>query len=470
MKHSVGISSILQSGQTPRLGATCAAAMSLALPAIVEQLMVTAVQYVDTAMVGSLGSEATAAVGLTATTLWLIGGLLSAASTGFSVQVAHSVGAGELERARGIAAQGIKFIFIFGGIMGALALGVSSFLPGWLGADAQVAPLARQYFSIMACAVPFNLCALMISAVIRCSGDTKTPMLLNCCINIINVILNFLLIYPTRTLSLFGHTFSVWGADMGVAGAALGSLVSLATVSVLYFAVLYFKRSPVQQHVGERHPFERRVLAAAARLGLPVAFERSISNLAHILITRIIAGIGTAAIAADHLAITAESISYTSAYGVAAAATTIVGQSIGAKRPDLAKRFSYIVTCLGTAIMLLGGVVLFVFAPQLIRLFNDDPTVVALGAQVLRIVAFAEPFFAMAIVISGVLRGAGDTRGPFIITMATMWCVRVTLSFVLAPRLGLAGVWLAMSIELCVRGLLFLIRLLRGKWLNARAL
>lgn len=194
--------------------------------------------------------------------------------------------------------------------------------------------------------------------------------------------------------------------------------------------------------------------------------ERATVSVAQIIITAVITGIGTTAVAANHLAVTAESISYLPAYGVAVAATTLVGQAVGAGRKDLAKRFARLVTWIGILVMTFGGLLLFCLAPQLIRIFTSESEVVALGTQVLRIVAFAEPLFGASIVASGALRGDGDSKGPFFISLATMWGVRITLSFLLAGSLGLNGVWLAMAAELCVRGLIFMVRLYRGRWLN----
>ena len=306
----------------------------------------------------------------------------------------------------------------------------------------------------------------MLSAVIRCAGDTRTPMLLNLMINVLNVILNTVFIYAPRTVTLFGREVFVWGAGWGVGGAAFASGLSTAIVACLFLVVLLRKKSPIQISLKQRYPFERHCLLTAWRLGLPAALERSTLCVAQIVITALITGIGTVAVAANHLAVTAESISYLPASGVAVAGTTLVGQAIGAGRKDLAKRFARMVSWMGVAIMTFGGGVLFLFSEPLIRIFSTDLEVIALGSQVLRIVAFAEPLFGASIVASGALRGAGDSKGPFLINLATMWGVRITLSLVLVGSLGLIGVWLAMAAELCARGLIFMIRLYRGKWLH----
>lgn len=460
------IAKLLAHQGTPPVKATLGAVLFLAWPAIVEQIMITLVQYVDTAMVGSLGSQATAAVGLTASTTWLFNGFFAAAAIGFSVQVAQHLGAGREEEARRVVWQSLRFTVLFGVLMGAVGFALSFPLPALLGAEPAVQGDASLYFRIMACAMPFTLGTNMFSAVIRCAGDTKTPMVLNLMINVFNVILNTLFIYPTRPVEVLGLRFTMWGAGWGVGGAAFASGLSTALVCLLFLAALFRKKSPIRISLKKRYKFERGCLLAAWRLGLPAALERSIMCVAQIVITAIITGIGTVAVAANHLAVTAESISYLPASGVAVAGTTLVGQAIGAGRKDLAQRFARMVTWMGVGMMTLGGAVLFLFAPQLIMIFSQEAEVIDLGSQVLRIVAFAEPLFGASIVASGALRGAGDSKGPFLISLASMWGVRITLSLALVGGLGLVGVWLAMAAELCARGLIFLARLYRGKWLH----
>lgn len=458
---------LLQYTGVPPLGTSFIAVLSLAWPAIVEQIMITMVQYVDTAMVGTLGSGATAAVGLTASTTWMFNGFLNAAAVGFSVQVAQHIGAGREREARSVTWQALKFVVLFGVLLAVLAAALSFPLPALLGAEEAIRADATVYFCIIGIALPFNFCSVMLSSILRCAGDMRTPMVLNLLINVFNIILNFLLIYPTRPAAVFGVAVTLPGAGLGVAGAALGSAFSMMIVSLLYLLVIFRgRRGPLHISLKERFHFERACLRTALRLGLPVALERTLMSTANIVITGVISSIGTAAVAANHLAVTAESVSYMPAFGVASAGTTLVGQALGAKRKDLALRFSRITTYIGIMIMTLAGAGLFFLAPQLISIFSTDPEVMALGAQVLRIVAFAEPLFAASIVVTGVLRGAGDAKAPFIISLITMWGVRITLSLLLAPQLGLIGVWIAMAVELIVRGMIFMFRLYSNRWLN----
>ena len=180
--------------------------------------------------------------------------------------------------------------------------------------------------------------------------------------------------------------------------------------------------------------------------------------------TKIVAPLGTVAIAANSFSVTAESLCYMPGYGIGSAATTLIGQSIGAGRKDLTKRFGWLTTGLGMLIMTGSGILLYIFAPFMIGLLSPDPEIRELGAAVLRIEAFAEPMYAASIVATGVFRGAGDTFIPSCINLFSMWCVRIPLGAFLAPRFGLHGVWFAMCVELCVRGVLFLIRLSGKKW------
>ncbi len=467
-ENKLNLTEILKLDAPPKLGITLYAVLALALPTMFEQIMVTLVQYIDTAMVGSLGPNATAAVGVTSSTLWLINGILSAAAVGFSVQVAQQIGAGNPNEAKSVVRQSLSFILIFGLFMAAVGVILSFFLPTWLGADDAVKGEATQYLAVMSMAVPFNFCILMLSAIIRCAGDSKTPMLLNLLINLINVTLNFLFIYETNTYTIFGFNITIWGAGFGVMGAALGSAISLAIVSLLYLYLIFFKYQALRIKIGEDFKLKRDCVAIMLKLGIPVALERSMISIAQIVMTFLIATMGTVAIAANHLAVVAEAISYLPAFGVATAATALVGQSMGAKREDMALRFGRVVYILGVIIMSLGGLLIYIFAVPMLTFFTSDPEVIELGAKMLRIVAFAQPFFGLAISMTGSFRGAGDTKAPFFIALITMWGVRVILSIILAPHFGLTGIWIAMTIELIVRGSLFLFRFESRKWMSLK--
>ncbi|MCI8537951.1 MAG: MATE family efflux transporter [Oscillospiraceae bacterium] len=425
-----------------------------------------AMQYIDAAMVGSLGANATAAIGLVSSTTWLFGGMCVSAATGFSVQTAHLIGAGRTGEAQSLLRQALMAALFFGLLLAGAGAALSPHLPVWLGGAPEVCPDASRYFLIYACSLVFAQFRQMSGGILQCSGNMRTPSLLNMLLCALDILFNSVLIFPARTLSLGSLSLTIPGAGLGVAGAALGTALAEAVTALLMTYMLCVRSQTLRlQRGGSWKPNPPR-LRTAGWLALPLALEHIILCGAQIASTGIVAPLGTVAVAANSLAVTAESFCYMPGYGLAAAATALVGQSIGARRLDLAQRFARLSVALGVAIMTVTGALMFLAAPGMFLLLTPDPAIRALGVQALRIEAFAEPLFAVSIVAAGALRGAGDTLVPSLMNLLSMWGIRITASIALAPRLGLAGVWLAMCGELCVRGILFLIRLLRGKWLK----
>ena len=444
--------------------------IQLSMPAVMAQVSAVAMQYIDAAMVGSLGADATAAIGLVSSTTWLFGGLCIAAATGFSVQAAQLIGGNRDGEAKQVLRQAVCATFLFGMLLLAAGLSISQGLPVWLGGEASVCAEASRYFRIYACALPAAQLRQTAGSMLQCSGDMKVPGRLNMMMCALDVVFNSLLIFPSRQVVLFDHKVWIAGAGLGVAGAALGTALSeVVTAACMLYAVL-FRSVHLRLERGNKglrgfRPDAKR-LHTALRLAVPMGMEHVILCGAQIAGTRIVAPLGTVAVAANSLAVTAESLCYMPGSGISAAATTLVGQNIGAGKPQLAKRYAGISVALGAMVMACTGGLMFLCAPFMFAMLTPDPAIRALGARVLRIEAFAEPLFAVSIVAQGALRGAGDTLVPSLMNLASMWGVRITASVLLAPRFGLVGVWTAMCTELCVRGVLFLIRLLRGKWLD----
>lgn len=438
----------------------------LSIPAILAELTTVLMEYIDAAMVGSLGANATAAIGLVSTTTWLIGGLSLAASTGFSVQVAQLVGAKRDGDARNVVRQGMMFVVVFGILLMTIAVAISGSLPGWLGGAEEIRGDAAVYFRIYAFFLPVMQLRYLSGAMLQCSGDMKTPSILNILLCVLDVIFNFLLIFPARQISLFGAEFTVPGAGLGVAGAALGTILAELVVTGLMLYALCVSSPRLAFRYGGRWRFERHCMRTAARIAIPSAFEHTIMCGAYLVATIIVAPLGTVSIAANSLAITAESLCYMPGYGIGSAATTLVGQSIGAGRRDAAARFAYASVLLGMGIMAITGVIMYIAAPSMFAMLTPSEEVRRLGASVLRIEAFAEPLYAASIVCAGALRGAGDTLVPGVLSLISMWGFRICPAIALVRVFGLRGFWMAMCGELCLRGVLFLIRLLRGRWLE----
>lgn len=441
----------------------------LAWPTIIEQILQTAVNYVDTAMVGSIGTYATAAIGVCTSTIWLLMGVMNIAGVGFSVMVARRIGEGDHESARAIIRQALLATVLLGlSITMVVELIVAPNLPRWMGADEEVLPHAVAYFRIIGAGYLFNTALLVTSGILRCMGDTKTPLKYNLMTNIINVIGNFLLIYPTREITLFGSSFTMPGAGWGVAGAATATVFATAFSATCMTLTLFLRKGPLQVHLHEDYRPHREILSQALRLGVPSFLERATISVGQICTTAMITGLGTAAIAAHQLANTGESLCYMPIFGFATAATTLVAQNLGAGDKERAYQQGRLCNWMAVGVMCCTSAVMFALAPQIIRIFSDDPQVIALGSQVLRIEAFAEPFFAIASVVGGVLRGAGDTKWPFYISLAGMWLLRVPVAFVLINGFGwsLHAVWVGMALDLIVRGLISLWRFKKRAWLH----
>ena len=434
---------------------------------MMAQLSSIMMQYIDAAMVGRLGADDSAAVGLVSTSLWLFWGICSAVTVGFSVQVAHRIGASDNEGARRILRQSIIACLLFSLAVVAIGTAIAFPLPGWLGGSEAVCGKASVYFLVFVLALPLLTMNYLGGAMLRCVGNMKVPGGLNVMMCILDVIFNFFLIFPSRQIEIGGMAMCVPGAGLGVLGAALGTVSAeiVTAASMMWFLCIREKSIMLKGHRGSFR-LTRHVIGKALRISAPMTLEHAVICGAQIAVTVIVAPLGVMAIAANAFAVTAESICYMPGYGIGDAATTLVGQSYGARRLDLAKRFGYITVGLGMVMMTVMGIVMYVCAPWVMELMTPVEGIRTLGVESLRIEAWAEPMFAAAIVSYGVMIGVGDTIVPASMNFGSIWLVRLPIAALLAPTMGLAGVWLAMCVELCFRGSIFLWRLLSGAWLK----
>lgn len=440
--------------------------VELSVPAIIAQLSSIIMQYIDAAMVGRIGAEASASIGLVSTTTWLFWGLCTAAATGFSVQVAHKVGAGDLKGARMILLQSLAGTLVFSLLLAILGTSISSSLPVWLGGDVSIRRDASIYFFIFSIFLPvlqmifwqavcFAVVEICVSPVCWASSCA--------CWMWYSTFSDF----PTRGYSVADMQFTIPGAGLGVSGAALGTAAAETVVAgvLLWYLLTRSEKLSYRSREGNFR-LKADTFRKAFRIGFPMGIEHVVICGAQILTTVIVAPLGVFAIAANSFAITAESLCYMPGYGIADAATTLVGQSIGAGRKKLTRSFAHITVLMGMAIMGVMGILMYLFAPQIIGMMTPVEEIRQLGVMALRIEAFAEPMFAASIVAYGVFVGAADTLVPCLMNLFSIWAVRLTLAAWLVPTLGLQGVWIAMCVELCFRGFIFLVRLKRGRWLK----
>lgn len=427
--------------------------VGLSIPSMLAQISTVMMFFIDASMVGHLGAEASASIGLIESTTWLVGSLLSAAATGFSVQVAHFIGANDFVKARQVFRHALICGLAFSVFLSLIGVGIHSHLPYWLGGGADIASASSGYFLIYSLVLPFVYLYHTSEMMLKSAGNMHTPSVMAVLVCICDVIFNYIFIYICK---------------LGVVGAAMGTALAYICISLpnLYLSACKNRMLNLRQdHV--RFHWVKEYVQRACKISIPIAIQNILMSGAQIVSTMIVAPLGNIAIAAHSFAITAESLCYMPGYGIGDAATTLVGQTHGAGRIDLCKNFAYMTVGLGMLVMALMGVIMYVFAPEMIGVLSPVEAIRQLGTTCLRIEAFAEPFFAASIVTYCVCVGAGDTFKPAAINLGTMWLVRLTLAYGLSKSYGLEGVWIAMATELTFRGVLFLIRLFHGSWMKS---
>lgn len=433
---------------------------SLAWPTMLEQLLQTAVQYIDTAMVGSLGTQATAAVGATSTVNWLIGSTVSALGVGFLSFVSQACGAGDARRAGKAASQAVLAALVSGILFTVLALGLSGKVPVWMQVDPSIQSLASRYFFILYTPMLARTVTIIFGTLLRAVGDTKTPMRVGLLVNAVNVVLNFLLIYPTRSWK------EIWipGAGWGVIGAAVASAASFIVGGICITVALW--KHPLISPKGQSLKPDKEILVPCLKVALPNALQRFGTSLGYVAFASMINSIGEIATAAHTIANTVESAFYIPGYGMQTAAATLAGNALGAKDNQRISKLAQMIIFIEIVLMILSGSLLFVFAPNMMRLFSVDSQVILLGAMVLRMVAISEPFYGVSIIIEGMMQGMGNTVLPFIFGISGMWGIRIVGTFICTQLLGmgLISAWGCMIAHNMLLFGMFLICYLTGKW------
>ena len=436
----------------------------LAWPTVLEQILQTIVQYVDSAMVGRIGPQATAAVGCTATINWLINSSTSALSIGFLAYISKELGARRPDNARRASGQATLAALVVGALFTVLALSLSGRIPLWMNAGEDIAADASRYFFILYAPMLFRAVNIVYGTCLRAAGDTRAPLRVNLMVNLINIVLNYLLIYPSRPVQLFNLTFTMSGAGLGVTGAALASAIAFTFGGIGMAAVLW--RHPLISPRGTSLRPDGTILRPCLKVALPCALQRFGTSFGYVAFASMINGLGTTAIAAHSIANTAESAFYIPGYGMQTAAATLSGNCYGARDPQRMKRLCRMMIALEVLLMALSGGTLFLSARVLMGLFTPDAAVIELGARVLRMVAVTEPVYGLAVILEGIFQGVGDTKSAFCFNLLGMWGVRILGTFI-ALRFfggGLTAAWGCMIAHNLLLGALLLTRFLRGNW------
>ena len=437
---------------------------ALAWPTMLEELLMTAVQYIDTAMVGSLGTAATAAVGSTTTVNWLVGSTISAAGVGFLSYISQARGAGNPEKAKRATSQAALAVLVLGGLFTLLTLSLSPFIPTWMQVDEAIRPMASKYFFILYTPMLFRASSIIFGTVLRAAGDTKTPMRVGIAVNIINVILNFFLIFDTRAVSIASFSFTLPGAGLGVLGAATASAVSFAVGGVAIAVAVW--RHPEITPRGYSIKPDFSVLRPCLKVAFPNALQRFGTSFGYVAFASMVNSIGSVATTAHTIANTVESAFYIPGYGMQSASATLAGNCLGAGDKERLRDLSRMIITVELSLMLISGGLLFAFAPQMMGIFSKDPEVIALGVTVLRMVALSEPFYGVTIVVEGMMQGMGKTTMPFISNIIGMWGVRIVGTFICTQifSLGLVSAWACMISHNLLLFTMFMVYFVTGRW------
>lgn len=438
--------------------------LTLAWPTMLEQLMQTAVQYIDTAMVGSLGTQATAAVGSTGTVNWLIGSTISAVGVGFLSYIAKAFGADDQAAAKRAVAQAVLFTGVLGIFFTVLTVSLSGMIPVWMRVDTGIREMASTYFLILYLPMLPRTASIIFGTVLRSAGDTKSPMKIGLLVNCVNVVLNFFMIYPTRQVVIFSRHFTVWGAGLGVVGAAAASAIAFTIGGICITCVLWGHRTISPR--GQKFSPDMQILKPCMRVAFPNMLQRFGTSFGYVAFAAMINSLGEVSTAAHTIANTVESAFYIPGYGMQTAAATLAGNAYGANDGKRMKKLASIFIPLEMILMTGSGACLFFAAPVLMRLFSVHEAVISLGAAVLRMVAVSEPFYGFSIIIEGFMMGVGKTKAPFIYNMIGMWLVRIAGTFVCTQLLGLGLVsaWACMIVHNLLLFVLFFICYRKGVW------
>ena len=437
---------------------------TLAWPTMLEEILSTAVQYIDTAMVGSLGTRATAAVGATSTVSWLVYSTIYALGVGFLAYISQARGRGDYDRAKRAVMQAMITAAVMGTIFTVIILSVSKAVPVWMNVDEDVRELASRYFFVLYLSMLPRTFNMILGTVLRASGDTKTPMAVGVSMNIINLLLNLILIKPSRTVTILGAEIRVFGAGMGVIGAAVASAISFR-VGGIAITVSVFRHEEISPK-GLPMRIDKEILIPCLRTAIPNMFQRFGSSLGYVVFASMINSLGEISTAAHTIANTVESAFYIPGFGMMAAAATLTGNAIGAGDKERLRNISRVTILCEVLMMVFTGSLLFAFAPKMVAIFSGDAAVIALCSTVLRMVACSEPFFGVSNVLEGMLQGAGDTKFSFAVNIIAIWTVRILGTFICTRLLGfgLEAAWACMIAHNMTTFICYTIYYRKGKW------
>jgi putative MATE family efflux protein len=432
--------------------------LRLALPAIGEQLLFTVTQVTALVMVGHLGAEAIAAVGVGNQISWFFSSGFYAFSAGTTTLVARYVGAGERPRAQVALTQAVAFVILLALVVSGVGILITPEILRLMGAEGTVLSLGIPFLRLLMAAQVFSSVNMCLGAALRGAGDTKTPFKVSGAGAILNVCIIWLLVYGRFGLP-----------SMGVLGAGWAVIVAQVLVMVVYMAT-YLRGRAVLHLTFRGFKPEIDTIRRLLFVGVPAALEQLFMSGGMTVFARIVITLGTEAYAAHQITANITNASYMTGFGFSLAATTLVGQCLGARKPEEADAYALSARRLGFFAMTALCVVFFFFGSTLVGFYSEDPTILSMGSAALKLAAFAQPAIGSYAILAGALRGAGDTRYPLYITFVGVWCVRITAAWILINTfpLGLSGIWIAVLFDSWTRALLVWLRFRTGRWKTIR--
>ena len=433
--------------------------IKLAAPALAEQIMMSLIGMADMIMVSRIGPAAIAAVGLSNQPMMFAMAIFMALNVGTTAVVARHVGANESDAANETARQSLILVGLLGVIMAAIMFFSAEWILLFMGAEPDTMAHAVTYFRIVSVSMIFNTIQMSVNSMVRGAGDTKSPMSNNMTVNVINLVGNFLLIN------------GIWFfPKLGVTGAALATAFSRLVGSILALSLVLIPGKRITVSFKEKFHFNWDIAARVAKIGFPAAIEQFIMRGGMIIFTRTISGLGTVTYAAHQVALNITSLSFTTGMGFAMSATSLVGRSLGAKKPDMAEMLANSAHKLAMMVSGAVAVILFFFGRQVALLYSNDLAVITQAAIALKIIALVQPSQSTQFVLAGALRGAGDTKWPLYSTIIGVWGFRVLLSYLFVQVLGygLVGAWVAMAVDQFARSSIILYRFRSNKWKHVR--
>jgi len=427
---------------------------ALSWPVMLTFALESIVGLVDTLMVGRLGASAVAGVGVGTQIMGGVNVIMIAVITGTVALVARHVGAGEPHEAQAVLLQSLYAVGLMSCLIAAPVFWWAHDIVRLFGVEPAVLEQGTGFVRIIMFAVPGTSLFYVMASGLRGAGDMRTPLLIGAVVNVLNVVLNYVLI--------FGH-FGL--PALGVRGSALASTIALATGAACGLAVLLRGRAVLSLRrvaYGLSYPTMRRVLA----IGMPTAVEQLLMQIGFMLYLAMAARYGTSAVAAYFIGVRILALSFLPGFGFSAAASTLVGQNLGANRVDRAERSGWEANRLAMLFHTIGGTIIFIAAPAIARLFIDDDEVVRDAVAFIRTLACAQPLMAADSALGGALRGAGDTRFPLLTVIIGFYGARLGCAYIASSYLGLGinWVWLALIGDYLARAALKAWRFRSGQW------